>query len=179
MTHDDTNTDDIDASSTDTDDNPGHGEPFPVDLTELRERFNRVLTDIEELVGTIPQEELDAYKRRLELRPDRGLYPDATLLPPEGDGPGIDVEHAHYWATNFHGDHLVDVPHADLPTDDAATLATAGYQLRFANRNGVPLMHGEVIDVGRQDGLGGMTTLIVSAGAETVAADDGNGGGDA
>jgi hypothetical protein len=121
--------------------------------------LGEVVDSLQELVDAMPEEVIEAHKRRLEFTPDHGIYDDARLKTP--DCVALKLSSAYYWATDIRGRHLVDVPHSELP-DRPLTECS----LRIRTDAGVPLLSGQIVDVGRKDGLGGNTTVVVAPGGE-------------
>ena len=108
----------------------------------------------QEFVDEIPEEATEAHKHRLESTPECGIYEHARLTTP--DDTEFVLSSAHYWTTDHQGRHLVDIHHSELPTRQLT-----GLSLQIRADDGVPLLAGRIVDVGRENGLGGDTTLIV------------------
>lgn len=76
------------------------------------------------------------------------------------------LSQAYYWSVTFDGDHLVDIPHAETPDGDGLL----GCRLVVCDdASGRTVVAGEITEVGREDGIGGLTTVVVNI--EPVAAE--------
>jgi len=128
-------------------------------MSEDDSTLEEVIDSLQELVDAMPEKAIEAYKRRLEFMPDRGIYDDARLDTPKCVA--FELSSAYYWSTDFKGRHLVDVPHNELPNCPLTECS-----LRIRTDAGVPLLGGQIIDVGRKDGIGGNTTVVVAPGGD-------------
>ena len=117
--------------------------------------LGEVVDSLQELVDAIPEEAIEAYKHRLEFTPERGIYEDARLK--AADNAEFVLSSAYYWSTDLQGRHLVDIPHGELPDRQLTALS-----LQIRTDDGIPLLDGRIVDVGRENGLGGNTTVVVT-----------------
>lgn len=101
---------------------------------------------------------------RVEI--ENGIYENVQLEAP-GDAV-FQLSTGYFWSTDLRGCHLVDIPADEIPDDIDLT----DCRLRIDSDDGVPLLGGQIVDVGQQDGLGGNTTVVVGGGTKEV--DDGD-----